>query len=142
MSKVQQIDPKSNRVARIRALRDEADELEREELAERVAAKLTPAAPPAPATAPLLLTKAELCQHLKRSQPAIDKYDREGQPHYYVGDSKRYVLADVLAWHAERAAKREGLRPAPNAYPERTDGVVRLTKRARRSARTSAPSTP
>src|SRR5262252_5604119 len=84
-----------------------------------------PAAPApssaAPASAPVpLVDKREMARLLGVSVATVDRHDREGQPHLYIGDVKRYDAAAVLAWHRERSAPRALPNPSsPPALPSR-----------------------
>ena len=52
-----------------------------------------------------LLDKSGIADALGCSTAKIDRLDKLGQPFVRVGDSKRYRLDEVLAWHASRPAK-------------------------------------
>ena len=104
-------------------LRTQADALEalvhtlRAQASVLDAAKASPPSPPSESK-PLLLDKKQIACALHVSATTIDRRDREGQPHVRVGHSKRYDLAAVLAWHAERSApigstRRPARPPAP-----------------------------
>jgi hypothetical protein len=67
---------------------------------------------PAPvADADTLITKSELAKKLGKSCSTIDRLDREGAPHSYVGDTKRYSLFDYTAWLSSRGKRGTKARP-------------------------------
>lgn len=92
----------------------------------------TPTAAPAP-----LVDKREIARLLRVSIATVDRHDREGQPHLYIGDVKRYDASAVMAWHRERSAQVSA-RAAPSALPSsssseehdplRVSGVRLLTR--------------
>jgi hypothetical protein len=55
------------------------------------------------ASAPALLTGAQLARELQISERTIFSLREEGLPLIRVGDSPRYVLADVLQWLRARS---------------------------------------
>lgn len=71
-------------------------------------------APTAPAVTPKTtgLTKKELGAALGKSVSSIDRLDREGAPHTFCGDTKRYDLEAYRTWLSAR-----GKRPTKAAPP-------------------------
>jgi hypothetical protein len=61
----------------------------------------------APAPLPALLTRADLATQLQCCERTVWRLEREGLPHVRLGDTPRYVLADVLAFLAARSAAGE-----------------------------------
>lgn len=49
-------------------------------------------------SAPALLDREGLAQQLGVSTGMVDKLRRQGLPTVWLGDSPRFILADVLAW--------------------------------------------
>ena len=83
-------------------------------LNELLPAPAAPALAPAPAPAPApLVDKREIARLLGISVATVDRHDREGQPHIYIGDVKRYDASAVMAWHRERSVL-----PVPGAPPK------------------------
>jgi hypothetical protein len=68
-----------------------------------VPAEPAPKAASAPVPSPLV-DKREIARLLGVSVATVDRHDREGQPHIYIGDVKRYDASAVMAWHRERSA--------------------------------------
>ncbi len=58
-----------------------------------------------------LMQKQDVCQVLGVSPASLDRFCREGMPHVYVGASRRFRRAAVVAWFESRP--RGGARPAP-----------------------------
>jgi hypothetical protein len=79
----------------------------------KVATPLPPDTKPSTA----LLTKKELAIELEVSTSTIDRMDREGAPHIFVGDHKRYSLCEFRTWAARRGKK------ATKALPSSGDNV-------------------
>ena len=53
----------------------------------------------------------------------MDRLDREGQPHFYVGDVKRYNIDAVIAWHRERTARAMSQRSGARTASAATSGA-------------------
>jgi len=66
-------------------------------------AVMVPVAPEAQKTT--ALTKKELAVAISKSTSSIDRFDREGAPHTFVGDHRRYDLGEYKAWLAKRGKK-------------------------------------
>ncbi len=93
-------------------------------IAERLAARGS-----VPVKAEPLVDRRELGRLLGVSVATVDRLDHEGQPYVRVGDSKRYDVAAVRAWHAERTAAAPKLAPVVEAPA--TTGVRRITRGGR-----------
>lgn len=76
---------------------------------------------PETTTAPLL-SAAALAARLDVSIATVRRLDAAGQPRVMVGDSARYDLAEVLAWHRSRDA-------TPKPPTQKTGDVVLLSRR-------------
>lgn len=92
-------------------------------------------APARPADPPLpLLTRGQLAALLAVSGVTVDRLCREGMPHFYIGDVRRFDRVLCLAWCAERGQK--GAASSERAQPHNvvafpSDGVFRRVRRAR-----------
>jgi hypothetical protein len=87
--------------------------------------------PPPSEAKPLLLNKKQIARALRVSASSIDRLDRDGQPHVRVGTAKRYDLAAVLAWHAERSARIGSTRRSAHSPASEPSGVRLLSRRRR-----------
>jgi hypothetical protein len=67
-----------------------------------------------------LLTKKQLGRAIGKSVASIDRFDREGAPHAFVGDTKRYRLAAYTTWLAARGRK-------PTTAPRRARDEVDIS---------------
>jgi hypothetical protein len=82
----------------------------------------------APARKPLV-SQDELAVLLAVSKATVNRLDHQGQPHLRIGDTKKYDVDAVLAWHRNRAFV------APEAAaetPAKQDGPIRLLTRGKR----------
>lgn len=88
-------------------------------LVDRVAARVVSllseqgATPAVPAAEPLL-TRDQACTLLGVSGTTCDRLVAEGMPARYVGNSRRFLRSEILAWIATRP-KRGAKRPLPAA---------------------------
>jgi phage terminase Nu1 subunit (DNA packaging protein) len=57
-----------------------------------------------------LLTAGELAQALKVSKAAVRAWQRRGVPFVPIGRLRRYVLAEVIQWHRQRASEKQAAR--------------------------------
>lgn len=65
-----------------------------------------PPTPPEPdSDSGRLLSKKELATTLGKSAASIDRFDREGAPHSYVGDTKRYDGGAYRDWLTARGKR-------------------------------------
>ena len=128
-------------LAQVAALRAQADALE------AVARDLdvAPETPSAPASTPQLHSRQDTARALSVSLATLDRLDKDGQPHFRIGDAKKYDLVAVIAWHRARTeaeprtSARLGTTPAapssdsgPITAPS---GVRRVSVGGRRGAR-------
>jgi hypothetical protein len=83
------------------ALRALLEPIVRQAVADALA-ELAPSASPPPAA---LVDTEELCRQLTCSRSMVGRLRDEGLPCVYLGDSPRFVVADVVAWlHARDLA--------------------------------------
>jgi hypothetical protein len=73
------------------------------------------AAAPTEASRTVGLCKRELAGELGVSRSTVDRFDREGAPHTFVGDHRRYDLAAYRAWLGARG--KRGTKASKRAMP-------------------------
>ena len=70
-----------------------------------------------------LLTKEELAKKIGKSKSTIDRLDREGAPHVFVGDTKRYDLEKYRSWLVARGKRPTTARAPVTATVDVSDVI-------------------